>query len=74
MRPIDYYDRGAAAHPERIALSGNGIEYTYAEAVQRSTGFARGLYAAGFTLGEAVAVFAPNDPRAMLAVIGTLRA
>ena len=74
MRPIDYFDRGVAAHPDRVVLCGDGIEYTYTEALERSTGFARGLYANGFTLGEAVAVFSPNDVRAMLAVIGTLRA
>ncbi|MCC7121681.1 MAG: AMP-binding protein [Gammaproteobacteria bacterium] len=74
MRPIDYFDRGAEAAPERVAFEGNGVTYCYADARAESEAIARALYAAGFAPRDACAVFAPNDPRAMIAVLGVLRA
>ena len=74
MRPIDYFDRAAEAHPEHPALIGGGVSFTYSEARARTEGIARGLYGAGFEFGEAVAVLAPNDVGAMLCVLGAIRA
>jgi acyl-CoA synthetase (AMP-forming)/AMP-acid ligase II len=74
VRPIDYFDRGADRAPDRIALSGSGVELTYAQARDASIAIARGLHASGLIPGDACAVFAPNDPRAMLSVLGVIRA
>ena len=61
MRPIDYFDRGAEAMPERIAFAGNGVEYTYAQARAESQALARGMVAAGFRPGDGVPVAAARE-------------
>ena len=68
MRPIDYFERGAAIDPARPFLIGNGQRYSFAAASTLIDDIARGLYAAGFTLGDSIAVYSPNDPLAMLCV------
>jgi fatty-acyl-CoA synthase len=74
MRPIDYFDRGAAKSPERLFISGNGREFTYAEAKSTTEALAKGLYAAGFKVGDSVAVYSPNDPGAVVCIFGAYRA
>ena len=74
MRPIDYFDRGAAKSPERMFASGNGSEFTYGEAKSVTEGIAQGLYAAGFELGDSVAVYSPNDAAAVVCIFGAYRA
>jgi acyl-CoA synthetase (AMP-forming)/AMP-acid ligase II len=74
MRPIDYFDRGAAAMPDRLAFTGGGGRYTYAEAQQRSKAIAGALHKAGLELGDACAIYSPNDTRAMICVFGAIRA
>ena len=74
MRPIDYFDRGAAVMPGRLAFTGGGGRYTYAQAQARSAAIAGALHEAGLQLGDACAVYSPNDTRAMLSVFGAIRA
>ncbi len=74
MRPIDYFLRGAALDPQRPFLIGNGQTYTFAAASTLVDDIARGLYAAGFELGDSIAVYSPNDPTAMLCVFASMRA
>ncbi|MEE4146982.1 MAG: AMP-binding protein [Halieaceae bacterium] len=74
MRPIDYFDRGANSHPDRIFVQGNGRSYSYAMARATSDTIARALYAAGFEAGDSVAVFSPNDPAAVVCVMSVYRA
>ena len=74
MRPIDYFLRGAALDPLRPFLIGNGQTYTFAAASTLVDDIACGLYAAGFELGDSIAVYSPNDPTAMLCVFASMRA
>ena len=74
MRPIDYFDRGAAKSPERIFVSGNGTEFTYSAAKASTIAIAQGLFAAGFTVGDSVAVYSPNDPGAVVCIFAAYRA
>ena len=74
MRPIDYFDRGAAKHPDRVFASGNGSEFTYAEAKQYSEAIASALYQSDFAVGDSVAVYSPNDPGAVICIFGAYRA
>jgi hypothetical protein len=43
MRPIDYFDRGAAAFPEKVFVEGNGQQFSFADAKQSTEDIARGL-------------------------------
>ena len=74
MRPIDYFDRGVRLAPEREFLVGNGKSFTFAQAKADTEAIARGLYAAGFELGDSVAVYSPNDPVAVVCIIAATRA
>jgi len=74
MRPIDYFDRGAIASPERIFAAGSGKQFTYDEAKRSTEGIAKGLYQAGFAVGDSVAVYSPNDPGAVVCIFAAYRA
>ena len=74
MRPIDYFDRGAAKNPDRMFVSGNGVEFSYAETQTQSTAIAQGLFAAGFAVGDSVAVYSPNDAGAVLCIFAAYKA
>lgn len=74
MRPIDYFDRGAANAQDRVFVQGNGRTYTFGEAQKQTESIASGLYAKGFELGESVAVFSPNEPEAVVCILSVYRA
>ena len=74
MRPIDYFDRGAVASPERVFVAGNGQQFTFAEAKKSTEEIAKGLSHAGFQLGDSVGVYSPNDPGAVVCIYGAYRA
>ncbi len=73
MRPIDYFDRGAAAFPEKVFVEGNGQQFSFADAKQSTEDIARGLYHGGFELGDSIAVYSPNDPGAVVCIFGAYR-
>ncbi len=74
MLPIDYFERGARVAPDRTFLCGEGVSFSFKEAGEHISAIARGLYAAGFSPGDSVAVYSPNHPVAALCVFGTMRA
>ncbi len=74
MRPIDYFLRGARRHPDRAFLIGEDTTYTFAQASVLIDAVARGLYAAGFTLGDSIAVYSPNHPTAVIGVFAAMAA
>jgi acyl-CoA synthetase (AMP-forming)/AMP-acid ligase II len=74
MRAIDYFDKGAEAFPDRIAIIDRGTRYTYREAREASQQIARGMWAAGLSGEERVAIFSPNDARILLCMLGLMRA
>jgi acyl-CoA synthetase (AMP-forming)/AMP-acid ligase II len=74
MRAIDYFDKGAEAYPERIAIVDGALRYSYREAQEASQRIAKAMWAAGLCGEERVAIFSPNDARVLLCMLGLFRA
>ncbi|MEM7468996.1 MAG: AMP-binding protein [Pseudomonadota bacterium] len=74
MRPIDYFDRGAAAHPEKTFVAGGDNAISFAEAQESTRQIAKALYHAGFQIGDSVAVYSPNDAGAVVCIFAAYRA
>jgi fatty-acyl-CoA synthase len=74
MRAIDYFDKGAEAFPDRIAIIDRGTRYTYREAREASQRIARAMWTCGLRDEERVAIFSPNDARILLCMLGLMRA
>lgn len=74
MHITDLFFRGYRNHPQRLALSGDGGDFTYAEAWRMSNRIARRIHEAGLGVGDRFAVLSPNSSRAFLAMLGGMRA
>src|SRR5574340_18844 len=74
MRAIDYFDKGAEAFPDRIAIIDRTNQYSYREAQEASHKIARAMQAGGLSDEERVAIFSPNDGRILLCMLGLMRA
>ncbi|MGR3378000.1 (2,3-dihydroxybenzoyl)adenylate synthase [Salipiger abyssi] len=64
----------AARHPERLAVSGGGATWSYADLARRAERFAAGLLARGLVPGDRVLVQMSNVPEYLSAVFGIFRA
>ncbi|HXY24102.1 MAG TPA: AMP-binding protein [Candidatus Acidoferrum sp.] len=74
MRAIDYFDKGAEAFPDRIAINDRATQYTYREALAASHKIARAMWTRGLRGEERAAIFSPNDARILLCMLGIMRA
>ena len=74
MHITDLYFRGFRTHPGRLALSGDGGDFTYAQTFALTNQIARRLRDAGLGTGDRFAVLSPNTGRAFIAMLGGLRA
>ena len=74
MRAIDYFDKGAEAFPDRIAIIDRDTRYSYRETQQASHRIARAMWSAGLRGEQRVAIFSPNDARILLCMLGLMRA
>jgi len=74
MRAIDYFDKGAEAFPDRIAINDRATQYSYRETQEASHKIARAMWARGLRGEERVAIFSPNDARILLCMLGMMRA
>lgn len=74
MRVIDYFDKGAALHPDHPLLVTDDVSVSYAEATDRSWAIAAGLRGRGLGLGDVVGVLAPNEASGFVAMLGLWRA
>lgn len=74
MHITDLYFRGYRTHPDRLALSGDGGDFTYRETFALTQRIARKLQATGFAPGDRFAVLSPNTTRAFVAMLGGMRA
>ncbi|MCX7272940.1 MAG: AMP-binding protein, partial [Burkholderiales bacterium] len=66
MHIADLFFRGFRHHPERLALSGEGGDFTYREAYAQTNRIARRLREAGLNNGDRFAVLSPNTGPALL--------
>ncbi len=74
MRAIDYFDKGAEAFPDRIAIIDRVAKYSYRQAQDASNRIARAMWASGLRGEERVAIFSTNDARILLCMLGLMRA
>ncbi|TAK82355.1 MAG: long-chain fatty acid--CoA ligase [Betaproteobacteria bacterium] len=74
MNLIDFFDRSAAAHPERPVLVFEGRAWTYRETSDLATRTAHGLKTFGVERETKCAVLGRNDPLAFGALLGILKA
>lgn len=64
----------AAAHPDRIAVVGGEIRWTYAELLAEAERIAAGFIALGLKPGDRVVVQLPNIPQFLGVIFGLFRA
>jgi fatty-acyl-CoA synthase len=74
MRAIDYFDKGAEAHPERTALVDGEARYSYRETKAITERIARAMRASGLRGEETAGIYSPNDARVLFAMFGMMRA
>ncbi len=70
----DLFFKGYQSHPDRLALSGEGGDFTYRETFALTNRIARRLRESGFGPGDRFAVLSPNSGTALIAMLGGLRA
>lgn len=73
MNIAEHVQRGAASHPDRIALVFEGQSWTYGELDAQSSQVA-GMFAAhGLSAGERIALYLPNIPEFAIGYLGILK-
>jgi fatty-acyl-CoA synthase len=74
MRAIDYFDKGAEADPERIAVVDGERSYTYRETRTTTERIARAMWADGLSGEQCAAIYSHNDSRVLFCMLGIMRA
>jgi fatty-acyl-CoA synthase len=74
MRAIDYFDKGAEAHPDRTAFIDGDARYSYRETKAITERIARAMRATGLRGDETAGIYSPNDARVLFAMFGMMRA
>ena len=74
MRPIDYFDRGVNKDPNGVFVKGTERSYKFSEAKDLTLKIAQGLRKQGLQKGDSVAIYAPNDPVAVVCIFSIFRA
>ncbi|WP_164478273.1 class I adenylate-forming enzyme family protein [Mycolicibacterium stellerae] len=70
----DHLATAARCWPHRRGFGGDGGDITFSAADAAANRLARALIADGFTVGAQFAVISPNDSRALVALLGAMRA
>jgi acyl-CoA synthetase (AMP-forming)/AMP-acid ligase II len=76
VKLIDFLDRGARLHPDRICVQHDdgSCSHVYRDVAQLTHRIANGMIAAGVGRGDAFAVYSPNHALGFVALLGALRA
>ena len=76
MQAIGYFDKGAEAHADRIALIDGEARFTYRELKSFTHQIAKAMWASGSRVGdeERVAIYSINDARVLWCMLGLMRA
>jgi fatty-acyl-CoA synthase len=74
MRAIDYFDKGADAYPDRLAIVDGDARYSYRETRTVTQRIARAMWAAGLRGQECAAIYSHNDARVLFCMLGIMRA
>jgi fatty-acyl-CoA synthase len=74
MRAIDYFDKGADAQPDRVAIVDGSVRHTYRETQAITHRIARAMWANGLSGEESAAIYSHNDARVLFCMLGLMRA
>src|SRR3982074_1032789 len=74
MRAIDYFDKGAEANPDRIAIIDGETSYSYQQTRVITEWIARAMWAQALCAEECAAIYSQNDARVLLCMLGIMRA
>src|SRR5580658_7390546 len=74
MRAIDYFDKGAEANPDRVAILDGTRSYSYREVRALTEQIACAMRAHGLRDEDRAAVYSPNDARVLICMFGLMRA
>jgi fatty-acyl-CoA synthase len=74
MRAIDYFDKSADLHADRIAILDGDARYSYAETRAFSERIARGMWAQGVKPEQRAAIYSHNHAAVLFCMLGILRA
>ena len=74
MRSIDYFDKRAKLHPDRLVLVDGEARYTYAELRVLTHRMASAMCASGLKRQEPAAILSPNHASVLVSLLGFWRA
>jgi fatty-acyl-CoA synthase len=74
MRAIDYFDKGADANPDGIAIVEGADCYTYRQTRSLTERIARAMWAHGLRGEQPAAIYSHNDARVLFCMLGIMRA
>jgi fatty-acyl-CoA synthase len=74
MRAIDYFDKGAEANPDRVAVLDGERNYSYREVRALTEQIACAMRAEGLRDEDRAAIYSPNDARVLICMFGLMRA
>lgn len=73
MNVADYIDHAARNNPDQVALVYPERQLTYGELVEQASSLADSLGILGFEPGDTLAIYAPNTPELVVAVLASLK-
>jgi fatty-acyl-CoA synthase len=74
MRAIDYFDKGADANPDRIAIIDGDARYSYCETRAITQRIARAMWADGLRGERCAGIYSHNDARVLFCMLAIMRA
>jgi fatty-acyl-CoA synthase len=74
MRAIDYFDKGANASPDRVAIMDGSARYSYRQVRAITERIARAMWSKRLLGEEAAAIYSHNDARVLFCMLGIMRA
>jgi acyl-CoA synthetase (AMP-forming)/AMP-acid ligase II len=74
MRAIDYFDKGADAYPDRLAIVDGAFRYSYQETRDITHRIARAMWARGLSGEERAGIYSHNNAPVLLCMLGIMRA
>src|ERR1039458_406511 len=74
MRAIDYFDKSADLHADRIAILDGDARYSYGETRTFSERIARGMWVRGVEREQRAAIYSHNHAAVLFCMLGILRA
>ncbi len=74
MRNVDYFDKRAELHPDRLILVDGEAGYTYAQMQALSHRMARAMAASGLARQAPAAIMSPNHGSVLITLLGLWRA